>query len=130
MERLECKKAYFYAELSHDLRQPLQAMKIFIALLEEENLNERQAELTAQIKNSASGLEAWLDNLLAITRLESGGLKRQDEEFSLDEFLKKIAGEYREITAYKKLRFLYSGNKITLKTDKILFNRIYEKNYP
>lgn len=123
-EEIECKRAYFYAELSHDIKQPLQALKILIALLQEENLNSQQADLVSKIKNSAAGLEAWLDNLMSLTQLESGGLKKKSKVFSLDRLLKRIAQEYQEITVYKNLKFTYSGDAITYKTDVVLLERI------
>lgn len=124
LERIECKKAYFYGELCHDLRQPLQAMKIFLALLREENLTEGQADLVAKAEASAHGLEAWLDNLLAVAGLEAGGLRRQDAEIDLSELLMRVAGEYKEIAAYKNWTFEAQGEKIKVKTDAVLLERV------
>lgn len=124
MERVSCQKAYFYGELCHDLRQPLQALKIFIALLQEEKLNTEQKKLLSKIESSTSGLEAWIDNLLAIARLESGGIQRCNKTFSLQMLMAKIAKEYQEIAVYKKINFVASGEEISITTDNILLERI------
>ena len=124
LELVDCKKAIYYAELSHDLRQPLQAMKIFISLLKDENLTLPQAKLTSQIEDSANHLNLWIENLLEITKLESGGLKKRISKFSLDKMLQRISREYQAIAAYKKQNLSYRGQKIEIKTDKVLLERI------
>ncbi len=124
MEQIECKKAYFYAEIGHDLRQPLQAVKLFTSLLKDENLSSNQAELVSKLENSVEYLTFWLDNLLEITRLESGHLKRKDSQVELQSFLTNLAQEYKNIAFYKGIKFLYGGKKIEVKTDRILLERI------
>jgi signal transduction histidine kinase len=57
MEQIECKKAYFYAEIGHDLRQPLQAAKLFAALLKEENLSSKQTDLLSKLDSSINYLD-------------------------------------------------------------------------
>jgi len=124
MEQIECKKAYFYAEIGHDLRQPLQAAKLFAALLKEENLSSKQTDLLSKLDSSINYLDFWLDNLLEVTRLESGGLKRQNTKVNLKTLLTRLAREYQEIAAYKKLRLVHRGNDINLITDAVLLERI------
>ena len=124
IEQIDCKKAVYYAELSHDLRQPLQAMKIFISLLKDENLTIPQARLTSQIEDSANHLNLWIDNLLEITKLESGGLKKHKTKFALNKMLQRLGAEYQAIASYKKQKLSYQGKNIEIRTDKILLERI------
>ena len=124
MERIECKKAYFYAEIGHDLRQPLQAVKLFTSLLKDENLSSEQAELVSKLEDSVEYLNFWLDNLLEITRLESGKLKRRLEMVDLSALLIKLASEYQNIAHYQKIELEYGGAKIRIQTDRILLERI------
>lgn len=124
MERIECKKAYFYAEIGHDLRQPLQAVKLFTSLLKDENLSSEQAELVSKLEDSVEYLNFWLDNLLEITRLESGKLKRCVETVDLSALLIKLASEYQNIARYQKIELEYGGAKIRIQTDRILLERI------
>lgn len=124
MEQIECKKAYFYAEIGHDLRQPLQAVKLFTALLKEENLSSKQIELVSKLDSSIKYLDFWVDNLLEVTRLESGGLKRHDIEVNLKTILTRLAQEYQSIALYKKLPLSYRGLDIKVKTDVVLLERV------
>ena len=124
MEQIECKKAFYYAELSHDLRQPLQAMRIFLSLLKDESLTPTQASLTTKIEETANHLNLWIENLLEMTKLESGGLKKKETRFSLNKMLTELAREYQAIATYRKQKLFYSGKDIKIKTDKILLERI------
>lgn len=49
-EELSNAKSYFLAQASHDLRQPMQALKIFIATLLEEKLTSHQHHLVQKIE--------------------------------------------------------------------------------
>ena len=124
IEQQACEQSYFYAQAGHDLRQPLQALKIFIALLKDENLTPTQTELVAKIDNSTADLSFWLDNLFETAKFGSHGVQRRDMTFELSVFLSKLAEEYREIAAYKRIDFEYSGSAASIKTDKILLTRI------
>ena len=119
-----CEQSYFYAQAGHDLRQPLQALKIFVSLLKDEQLTPAQKELVSKIDNSTSDLSFWLDNLFENAKLGSRNIQRHDTCFELSVFLSKIAEEYREIAAYKNISFEYSGATVHLKTDEILLARI------
>lgn len=123
-ERLSREKSYFYAQVSHDLRQPLQALKIFIALLKEEELTSEQNILLRKIEDSADNLGHWLDNLLETARLESGGVSRQDSCFRLDVFLQRLGEEYKEVAAGKGGDLISSGGRVCVTTDAVLLERI------
>lgn len=123
-EQQMCETSYFYAQAGHDLRQPLQALKLFVDLLKDEKLTTSQAELVNKIDNSTADLSFWLDNLLETAKLGSGGIKRQDSEFELSSFLSKIADEYKMIMDYKKGKFEYFGASLILKSDKVILARI------
>lgn len=124
LEQQSCEQSYFYAQAGHDLKQPLQALKIFISLLQDENLTPKQKDLVKKIDNSTSDLSFWLDNLFENARLGSRSIHRHDASFELSVFLAKIAEEYREMAAYKKIDFEYSGATVKVKTDTILLARI------
>ena len=124
MEQQACEQSYFYAQAGHDLKQPLQALKIFISLLKDEKLTPSQIDLVNKIDNSTSDLSFWLDNLFENAKLGSRSIHRHDTSFELSVSLSKIAEEYREMAAYKKIDFEYSGATIKIKTDMILLTRI------
>ena len=121
-EKLNHEKSFFYAKISHDLRQPLQALKIFVSLLVEEDNVSEQKLLIQKIISSLQNLESLLDNFLEIEKLETGGVIRKDSIFDLYNFLVQIYKEY-SITS-KDIDIMFSGQHITIKTDALLLERI------
>ncbi|MGN0913885.1 MAG: ATP-binding protein [Alphaproteobacteria bacterium] len=100
-------KSYFLAQASHDLRQPMQALKIFISTLSEEELPERQQLLVEKINASADNLYTMLDNLLDISKIESGGMPYHPRYFNLDDLVKTLNQEFSEIARSKKIDYCY-----------------------
>ena len=113
-----------YAEIGHDLRQPLQAIKILLSLLKEDAPSLSQFELLTRIENAVIYLESGVENLLATAKLEGTQLKAHYVKVDLSKILRSIAEEYRIIAVYKKLDLTYSGKNITIKTDAVLLERI------
>ncbi|HLU68047.1 MAG TPA: GAF domain-containing sensor histidine kinase [Kofleriaceae bacterium] len=62
------------AVVSHDLRNPLQAILSSCALLERSGLGELDARHTVAIRRSAARMERLIQDLLDIARIEAGGL--------------------------------------------------------
>lgn len=121
---LTIQKSLFYAEMSHDLHQPLQAIKILLDLLKEESTTLFQYKLLNQVENSVTYLNTGLDNLLKTASLDSQDIKHNSQEFNLDSLLKSIVEEYNYVAIYKNITLRYQGKNITISTDKTLLERI------
>lgn len=117
-------KSYFLAQASHDLRQPMQALKIFISTLEDEHLSSRQKSLVEKIGASADNLHSLLDNLLDISKLDSQGFERNDYGFDISELLKNIIFEFEEIAHHRKLIFHASLCHYTVYSNPLLIERV------
>lgn len=70
-ENMNRDKSLFLAQASHDLRQPMQALGMFISALAEEKLTDYQKMLLDKIEASADNLKSLLDNLLDLSKLEA-----------------------------------------------------------
>ena len=124
-ELLNKNKAYFYAQISHDLRQPLQALKIFVSLLREENLSDYQNKLLDKINMSVNNLSFMLDNFLEAGKLDSGGITRKNKLFDLGKLLTDICVEYSDIANQQHIKLKYSGKNVTINNDNVLLERIF-----
>lgn len=113
-----------YAEIGHDLRQPLQAIKILLSLLKEDVSSLSQFELLTRIENAVIYLESGVENLLATAKLQESQLKAHYAKVDLAQMLRTIAEEYRIIAVYKKLNLTYGGKNVIIKTDAVLLERI------
>ncbi len=74
-ERATRAKTEFLSRVSHELRTPLNAILGFGQLLEVEPLNERQHASVEQIMKGGRHLLELVDELLEVSRIESGEFK-------------------------------------------------------
>ena len=76
-------KSQFLANMSHEIRTPMNGILGFLQLLEITDLNEEQEEYVNYIKNSAKSMMDIINDILDITRIESGKLNLEMQQFNL-----------------------------------------------
>jgi PAS domain S-box-containing protein len=96
-------KSRFLAAASHDLRQPLQALHLYMGLLGE-RLGSREEELQKSIQRCLRGLTRLLDDLLDISKLDAGLIQAVPEPVELDELIDWVANDFRLQAAEKGLQ--------------------------
>jgi two-component system, NarL family, sensor histidine kinase BarA len=83
-------RSVFLARLAHELRTPLTSILGFSEImLSQEQLSEAQRGFCERIQNSAQQLQASLNQLADLSRLEAGRSELHREEFSLDDLLRE-----------------------------------------
>jgi signal transduction histidine kinase/CheY-like chemotaxis protein len=113
----------FFAAANHDLRQPLQAMGIFINLLESQ-VNESARPLVENLSKACSSVATLVDSILTISKLEAGSLKTAPTTFNLADLFEELSIEFTQQAANKGLEFTASAPSVWVKTDEALFGRI------
>jgi signal transduction histidine kinase len=81
-------KNKFLGIASHDLRNPLYLVKSFSEVLKDETigkLNKKQKEITEKIFNASNFMQGLLNNLLDISKIESGKIDLQKETQDFNE---------------------------------------------
>lgn len=117
-------KSYFLAQASHDLRQPMLALRIFVSALEEEPLSPHQKDLLNKLSSSANNLTTMLDNLLDMSKLDSDGFKTHENIFNISDLLKNIFFEFHEIARSRGIEFHTSLCHYRVKSDALLIERV------
>ena len=117
-------KSYFLAQASHDLRQPMQALSMFISALAEEKLTSRQKMLLNKIEASAENLKSLLDNLLDLSKMEANSEIGDFHEFNIAELLKKICREYQETCQTKNISFRCIRHNAVIFSDMVILERL------
>ncbi|MBY0429667.1 MAG: PAS domain S-box protein, partial [Rhodospirillales bacterium] len=71
-EHANIAKTRFLAAASHDLRQPLQALSLFVAVLSAKEHSRETAALVSKVHDSVNALDSLLSSLLDVSKLEAG----------------------------------------------------------
>jgi signal transduction histidine kinase len=117
-------RSRFFAAASHDLRQPLQALGLFVARLGRDAHHTPLRPQVDQVVQSVRNLRGLLDTLLDYSRL-SGQVYRIDEKpvRAVDLFA-RIIEEFSAAAADKRLVLRHRVADCWLLTDRALLHRI------
>ncbi len=127
--RTTAARSRFLASASHDLRQPFQAMRLFLdALTSQVDGNARATRTAGMLANAMTAGEQLLNALLDISTLDAGTVEPDLQPVSLDGLLQSLAEEFRPQAEEKGLRLRVhvpdvAGGAVT-RSDPILLGRI------
>ena len=110
-------KSKFLATASHDLRQPLQALRLFSDALQDTAKDQETVRLAGQIGKSVNALVDMFDDLLDVSRLDAGIVEPRKQHFMLGTLFDRIYGDYAPLAQAKGLHFqlpVCTGNKCGL----------------
>jgi signal transduction histidine kinase len=117
-------KSKFLAAASHDLRQPLQSLLLFTALLNEHVASAKGRQLLGHLGQSLTALKDLLDGLLDISRLDAGVVQPTVETFPLQAFLDEIAATFAPVAAAKGLALEVAPCAVSVRSDRTLLGRM------
>lgn len=92
-EAANAAKSTFLASASHDLRQPIHAAGLFMALLGSSRLDAAQQDMLANATSALHATSEMLDALLDFSRAEAGVIVAQPRVFCIDDLFNQIEGE-------------------------------------
>ncbi len=81
-EEASRQKSLFLANMSHEIRTPLNAITGFISLLQKEETNPRRIKYLDIIQNSSSSLLQIINDILDISKIESGKMEVEFVDFN------------------------------------------------
>jgi PAS domain S-box-containing protein len=111
-------RSVFLAAASHDLRQPLQTLKLLQAALELHHQSGEARNLVAEIGRSLDTMTGILSSLLDVNRLEAGNLRPSISEFSLSEIFEPLAGDFAGLVMERGLRLCIVGSELIICSDR------------
>jgi signal transduction histidine kinase/CheY-like chemotaxis protein len=117
-------KSRFLAVASHDLRQPLHALNLFVAQLGSTSDLADRAQLTRNIASSIDGMNRLFNELLDISRLDAGALTPRTTAYPIDDVLSQIETTFLVAAHEKGLHFRVVKSSAWVKTDPVLLGRI------
>jgi len=123
LKKLDKMKSEFLSVVSHELKAPLTPIQGYIDLLksgEYGGLNYEQNKALDICMESSKRLKSMIDNLVEITRLESGNVKLSTEKMNLTTLTESVLDEFKPTADEKNIRITYNKRvpSVTLTGDK------------
>jgi PAS domain S-box-containing protein len=117
-ERADRDKSIFLAAASHDLRQPLQTLRLLHGALEQQHPDSERQEITAGIGHSIDTMSSMLSSLLDINRLETGNLRPSKCDFAVNEIFNSVATDLLRPLKDKGLQWHVVPSDLVVRSDK------------
>lgn len=96
-------KSEFLATMSHELRTPLNGVLGMVDLIQEEPLTQRQREYLNTARQSTEDLLTVIGDILDYSKMDSGTLKLDSQEFNLRELISNCTATYRHLAEQQGL---------------------------
>lgn len=118
-------KTQFLAAASHDLRQPLNALSLYSAALNFQQLDDKSRTIAKNMTTAINVLSSQLDSLLDISKLDAGVVDVDFMDVNLNELALRLQNEYKHHSNAKEIVLnLIIREDIVINTDIVQFERI------
>jgi signal transduction histidine kinase len=117
-------KSRFLAAASHDLRQPMHALGLFVAQLGGHMASAEGSRLVDRIEGAIAGMNELFNVLLDITKLDAGALRPTIVEFPIAELLGRIGSTFAAVAEEKGLALRLVSSSTWVRSDPVLLERI------
>jgi signal transduction histidine kinase/CheY-like chemotaxis protein len=124
LELANTAKSRFLAMASHDLRQPLHALGLFVAQLRLPLKPRERAKTIERVHAAVGEMNEMFNSLLDISKLDAGVLTPKIVDFSIARLLQKIETTFDQAAREKGLRLRVMRSDAWVRSDVLLLERI------
>ncbi len=117
-------KSRFLAAASHDLRQPLHAITLYLGSLHHNAEHERQRELIDRATEAATVLREQFDGLLDLSSFDAGGVVALPQRVRLERLLARGVESLEPAAHAKGLALTLDAEPLDVTLDPMLFERL------
>jgi two-component system, sensor histidine kinase len=117
-------KSRFLAAASHDLRQPVHALSLFVAALRPRVTDKEALAMLDHIDTSVMAMGGLFNGLLDISRLDAGVVEVNAETFAIHPLLERICREYQPLASAKQVALRLRRTHAAVFSDPILVERV------
>jgi two-component system, sensor histidine kinase len=123
-EQASIAKSRFLASASHDLRQPVHALGMFVGALRTRTLDAETARLVEYIDRSVAAMDNLFTSLLDISRLDAGIIQAHPRNVAIQPLLERICRDHAEEAARKGIGFTQIPRSGVVYSDPTLLERV------
>jgi len=87
-------KTQFLAAASHDLRQPMHALGLYVGAFDHDKLDKDSNRIVSKIQLSTDALNELLNSLLDISKLDANSVDNVPQDLNVEPLLETIIGQY------------------------------------
>jgi CheY-like chemotaxis protein len=124
LEAANLAKSRFLAAASHDLRQPLHAVGLFVAQLHGRLRASERGQLVRRIEAALSAMNDLFSALLDISKLDAGGTTANITAFPVAQLLAHAETTFAEAAREKGLSLRVMRSNAWIRSDFILLERV------
>lgn len=123
-------KSEFLANMSHELRTPLNSILLLSRLLSEnhdKNLLPEQVEYAKVIQSSGNGLLTLIDEILDLSKIESGKMELDYQEVNIPEVISEIRDLFQQMAREKNIRLdisMAADVPVRIETDRLRLEQV------
>ena len=127
-EDANASKTRFLAAAAHDLLQPLNAAKLFAALLGEhrDEMPDEQSRLVARVESGLLSVEDLLSALLDISRLDTAAPQPNRENLRVADLFEALELQFAQTFDEQGLGLRFAGTDLAVYSDAALLRRILQ----
>jgi PAS domain S-box-containing protein len=108
LQRAQKAKEQFLANISHEIRTPINGISGMATLLSQHPSESEQATYLSAIRSAADNLKVIINDILDIASIESGKLKFEQIGFNLNDLLQSLASTFNHQVKEKGIEFQVS----------------------
>ncbi len=119
-------KSTFLAFVSHDLLQPLNAARLSLSALMEQECDPGRAPFLRQVDLALTHLEDLIRTLLDISKLDAGVMKPDVSSFEIERVIGPLRREFEPLAAARGLKLRVRASDAWVRSDPLLLRRILQ----
>lgn len=123
-ERANSDKSRFLAAASHDLRQPMHALGLFVGELHSRLDTPEQRGIASKVEESVEAMSSLLDSLLDISKLDAGIVIPQKQWVDVDVMMKRLVQDFAPVAQRKNITLRVRCAGTMVQSDPVLLERI------
>lgn len=117
-------KSRFLAVASHDLRQPMHALNLYVGSLAGLDLSERARKLLGNVRQCGEAMDKMFRALLDVSRLDAGIVQPETRAFSMQSMLDRVRMEFEPQARDKGLTLRVVSCSATVHSDPAMVERM------